>query len=251
MWQNIWTPFSLLPILLLWLWPWFLDMVITSPVGHRLGIGHLAASSRILHLHEQLDTLKRISGRLLVASGCGAIIGLERKDADRPAGLRSMTLVSSGSALYTLACIYGIDKGDPARAAAQVCTGVGFIGAGVIAKGSGRDPVRGITTACAVWVSAALGTRAPRPTARRARPRPAPSAAACRAPPASRAPRWAASGGARALAAGTAFSPTHRSRVPCARALRDGRRGRGVWALALRLLRMRPHRDRPARVALV
>ena len=40
---------------------------------------------------------------------------------------------------------------------AQVCTGVGFIGAGVIAKGSFRDPVRGVTTACAVWVSAALG----------------------------------------------------------------------------------------------
>ena len=44
-----------------------------------------------------------------------------------------------------------------ARTAAQVCTGVGFIGAGVIAKGSFRDPVRGVTTACAVWVSAALG----------------------------------------------------------------------------------------------
>lgn len=43
------------------------------------------------------------------------------------------------------------------RAAAQICTGVGFIGAGVIAKGGGKSPVRGVTTACAVWVSAALG----------------------------------------------------------------------------------------------
>ena len=43
------------------------------------------------------------------------------------------------------------------RAAAQICTGVGFIGAGVIVKGGGKSPVRGVTTACAVWVSAALG----------------------------------------------------------------------------------------------
>ena len=64
---------------------------------------------------------------------------------------------AAGSALYTLASIFGIEGGDSVRAAAQICTGVGFIGAGVIAKGGGKSPVRGVTTACAVWVSAALG----------------------------------------------------------------------------------------------
>jgi len=106
-----------------------------------------------------LDLLKSAGSRLLVAAAVGAIVGIERKDADRPAGLRSMTLVSTGSALYVLACLFGpgLSGGEAARAAAQVCSGVGFIGAGVIAKGSARDPVRGVTTACAVWCSAALG----------------------------------------------------------------------------------------------
>ena len=133
----------------LWSWPWLLTAVL-----HVLRIDTLGAMGAPL---AQLAALKVVSARLLVAAGCGAVVGLERKDADRPAGLRSMTLVSAGSALYTLACIYGITNGDANRAAAQVCTGVGFIGAGVIAKGSFRDPVRGVTTACAVWVSAALG----------------------------------------------------------------------------------------------
>lgn len=141
-----------LPALLMitmWTWPWLLATVLTAVHADRVHVLY-PAIAQLLHL-------KVVAARLLIAAACGAILGLERKDADRPAGLRSLTLVSVGSALYTLGGVYGIDAGDPARVAAQVCTGVGFIGAGVIAKGSFRDPVRGVTTACAVWVSAALG----------------------------------------------------------------------------------------------
>jgi len=152
----------MLPVLciaMLWAWPWLVDVGLRALIDS-LGAEHAVVAAKASEARHALTKLKMMSSRLLVASGCGAVIGLERKDADRPAGLRSMTLVSTGSALYTLACIFGIERGDQARAAAQVCTGVGFIGAGVIAKGGTRDPVRGVTTACAVWVSAALGVAA-------------------------------------------------------------------------------------------
>ena len=142
-------------MIVLWIWPW----LALAPLRALVRLGLLLPTHAVFG---QLETLRTISWRLLVAAGCGAIIGLERKDADRPAGLRSLTLVSAGYALYVLACMYSpeiIGRGDAARAAAQVCTGVGFIGAGVIAKGGGTrgDPVRGVTTACAVWVTAAIG----------------------------------------------------------------------------------------------
>ena len=134
-------------MLALWSWPWVLYYAL-------LWSGFLPIYHPTM---QNLQTLLTVCSRLLVAAGCGALIGVERKDADRPAGLRSMTLVSSGSAVYVLACTFGLGTGDPNRAAAQVCTGVGFIGAGVIAKGNLRDPVRGVTTACAVWVAAGVG----------------------------------------------------------------------------------------------
>ena len=153
------VPIPVFLTIAIWGWPWVSDLALAAASRYlpmpTLLVQPLAAA------RAQLAILKLVASRLLVATACGALIGLERKDADRPAGLRSMTLVSVGSALYTLACgaagPVGISGGDPVRAAAQVCTGVGFIGAGVIAKGSWRDPVRGVTTACAVWVSAALG----------------------------------------------------------------------------------------------
>lgn len=152
---------AVLLMLVFWSWPWALSFLLAQAMPAAAVAGAAGPSAGLVSalscMTQQLDMLEVVASRLLVAAACGAIIGLERKDADRPAGLRSMTLVSSGSALYTLACVFGIEGGDPVRAAAQVCTGVGFIGAGVIAKGSVRDPVRGVTTACAVWVSAALG----------------------------------------------------------------------------------------------
>ena len=149
--QAVTLPF--LGLVLMWVWPWLLP----APLRLLCGLSLLDVANPIF---AQLQFLRMVCSRLLVAAVCGAIIGLERKDADRPAGLRSLCLVSTGSALYVMACMFSpeiVGKGDAARAAAQVCTGVGFIGAGVIAKGNVKDPVRGVTTACAVWVTAAVG----------------------------------------------------------------------------------------------
>lgn len=100
--------------------------------------------------------------RLLVAALAGALIGLERRRAERPAGVRTLSLTALGAACFTLVSINGfIDLGtvrDPARVAAQVATGVGFIGAGTIMRFGAS--IRGLTTATAIWVAAALGMAA-------------------------------------------------------------------------------------------
>lgn len=91
------------------------------------------------------------------------IIGIEREIQQKSAGLRTHTLVGVGAALFMLISKYGfndvIDPGrimlDPSRVAAQIVSGVGFLGAGLIFVR--RDSVRGLTTAAAVWVTAAIG----------------------------------------------------------------------------------------------
>jgi putative Mg2+ transporter-C (MgtC) family protein len=106
--------------------------------------------------------------RLLVAAALGAAVGLERELREREAGLRTHMLVSVGSALFTLASAYGfhefltaggnIVRADPTRIAAQIVTGIGFIGAGAIIR-QGLS-VRGITTAATLWTVAAIGLAA-------------------------------------------------------------------------------------------
>jgi putative Mg2+ transporter-C (MgtC) family protein len=98
--------------------------------------------------------------RLLVAALLGGLIGYEREHADKPTGVRDHVLVSVGSALFVLVGMYGFDAGtdsgrDPARVAAQVVTGIGFLGAGAILRTEGH--VRGLTTAAGIWVTAAIG----------------------------------------------------------------------------------------------
>jgi len=97
--------------------------------------------------------------RLLVSILCGAIIGLEREWARKVAGLRTMILICMGSALYMvvseLAALRGTTPFDITRIAAQVVTGVGFIGAGTIIVARGQ--IHGITTAATIWVVAAIG----------------------------------------------------------------------------------------------
>jgi putative Mg2+ transporter-C (MgtC) family protein len=111
---------------------------------------HLATSELIL--------------RLLVAAVLGAVVGIERDSAAKGAGARTHALVALGAALFTVAGAYGfgdINKGpniDPARVAAQVATGVGFIGAGAILRHG--TSVRGVTTAATVWLAASIGLAA-------------------------------------------------------------------------------------------
>ena len=97
--------------------------------------------------------------RLLLAAGLGAAIGLEREIRQKPAGLRTNMLIALGSALFSLTSLaiarYG---GTPDRIAANIVTGVGFLGGGAILRG-GRS-VQGMTTAATVWVNAAIGMAA-------------------------------------------------------------------------------------------
>ncbi|WP_343212817.1 MgtC/SapB family protein [Arthrobacter sp. Br18] len=91
-----------------------------------------------------------------------SLIGLERQIRQKSAGLRTHALVGTGSAVFTLVSAYGFasvtgpDSAlDPSRIAAQIVSGVGFLGAGVIFMN--RDVVRGLTTAATIWMSAAVG----------------------------------------------------------------------------------------------
>jgi putative Mg2+ transporter-C (MgtC) family protein len=103
--------------------------------------------------------------RLAVALGLSSAIGLEREMRQKSAGLRTHSLVGLGAALFVLVSAYGfsdvLDQDlvlDPSRVAAQIVSGIGFIGGGLIFVR--RDSVRGLTTAAGVWVTAAVGTAA-------------------------------------------------------------------------------------------
>jgi putative Mg2+ transporter-C (MgtC) family protein len=93
---------------------------------------------------------------VLVAVICGGIVGAERQRREKPAGLRTLILVCLGSALFTMASfIFNTSSGDSGRVAAQIVTGIGFLGAGAILHG--RGIVSGMTTAASIWVMAAIG----------------------------------------------------------------------------------------------
>ena len=101
--------------------------------------------------------------RLVLAAALGAAVGIERESAARSAGVRTHALVSLGAALFTIAGAYGFtdiahSTSDPARIAAQVATGVGFIGAGAVLRNG--PSVLGITTAATVWLAASIGVAA-------------------------------------------------------------------------------------------
>ena len=94
-----------------------------------------------------------------IAALCGAIVGLERELKRKPAGFRTNILICVGSAMYMsvglLLVHAGGEQGDPARIAAQVVTGIGFLGAGCIVQAGAR--VTGLTSAATIWVVAAIG----------------------------------------------------------------------------------------------
>jgi putative Mg2+ transporter-C (MgtC) family protein len=103
---------------------------------------------------QQLD----LALRLLLAAVLGAIIGLEREVHDHPAGMRTHLLVSVGSAAFTVLSIFAFPGSDTGRVAAQIVTGVGFLGAGAILKEGAT--IRGLTTAASLWAVAAVGMAA-------------------------------------------------------------------------------------------
>jgi len=98
--------------------------------------------------------------RLIVAVCVGALIGLDRELRHKPAGLRTMALVSLGSAVFVLTAIDSADGQShdaTSRAIQGVVTGVGFLGAGAILRGDTEISVRGMTTAASIWLAAASG----------------------------------------------------------------------------------------------
>ena len=93
---------------------------------------------------------------LVLASLLGFFIGLERKFRDKEAGVRTHTIVAFGSALMMIISKYAFEgKADPARVAAQIVAGVGFLGAGIIVYR--KNIVHGLTTAAGVWATAGIG----------------------------------------------------------------------------------------------
>lgn len=111
----------------------------------------------------QLD----LAFRLLVAAALGAAIGIEREIHAHPAGMRTHLLVALGSAIFTELSIYSFiglvahgqsTAPDPTRIAAQIVTGIGFLGAGAIVKYG--TSIRGLTTAGSLWATAAVGMAA-------------------------------------------------------------------------------------------
>ena len=111
-------------------------------------------------LFESVEDLTRVLPVFLVRCGvaavCGGLIGIERELKDKPAGFRTNILICLGSSIYmAIGLLIPADTTDPSRIAAQVVTGIGFIGAGCIIQ-SGAE-VKGLTTAATIWVVAAIG----------------------------------------------------------------------------------------------
>jgi putative Mg2+ transporter-C (MgtC) family protein len=102
-----------------------------------------------------------LSARLIIAAGLGALIGLEREIHGHPAGIRTHMLVALGSAIFTILSIHGFgqetdpSRVDPTRIAAQIVSGIGFLGAGAILKDG--IVIRGLTTAASLWATSAVG----------------------------------------------------------------------------------------------
>lgn len=99
--------------------------------------------------------------KLLLSMVLGAVVGFERKRKGQTAGVRTFSLIAMGATLAMLLSIYvpqeymGLKNGDPGRIAAQVITGIGFLGAGAIIQMKGS--VRGLTTAAGIWMVAIIG----------------------------------------------------------------------------------------------
>src|SRR5215813_3554945 len=100
----------------------------------------------------------RIAIRLLVAMLLGGVVGIQREWTGKPAGLRTHMLVALGAALFVLAPVEsGMTSADLSRVIQGLATGIGFIGGGAILKLSEEHKIRGLTSAAAIWMTAAMG----------------------------------------------------------------------------------------------
>jgi putative Mg2+ transporter-C (MgtC) family protein len=105
-----------------------------------------------------MDILSLINKDLLLAAGLGTLVGLERELSGKDPGLRTFALIALGSCAFSLISrqpFIDTGIGDPTRVAAQIVSGIGFLGAGAIFRGSRR--VSGLTTAALMWVTAGIG----------------------------------------------------------------------------------------------
>ena len=117
----------------------------------------LAAEDWLLRLGD-LDHVGRAGVRLLVAAALGAVLGYEREAEGKAAGMRTHMLVSLGAALFIIASLEaGATADQITRVIQGMVVGIGFLGAGVIFKASGDQPVHGLTSAADLWVTSAAG----------------------------------------------------------------------------------------------
>jgi uncharacterized membrane protein YhiD involved in acid resistance len=110
-------------------------------------------------IQESAASIAFIGGvRVSIGAALGIVLGLERQRSNKDAGLRTYALVAAGSALFTVLSIEGFPGSDSSRVAAQIVTGIGFLGAGLIFRQGAS--VQGLTTAAGLWSVAAIGMAA-------------------------------------------------------------------------------------------
>lgn len=106
----------------------------------------------------EAEAMARITVRLIVAMIFGAVIGIQRERAGKPAGLRTHMLVALGAAVFVIASDeFGMNPDSISRVIQGLVTGIGFLGAGAILKLYDKRAVEGLTTAAGIWMTAALG----------------------------------------------------------------------------------------------
>ena len=102
--------------------------------------------------------LVRVMLRLIAATLLGAVVGIERERAGKPAGLRTHILVTLGTTVFVVACSsVGMSSEGVSRVIQGIATGIGFIGAGAILKLTEERDIQGLTTAAGIWMTAAVG----------------------------------------------------------------------------------------------
>ncbi len=108
-----------------------------------------------------VSTFTRVTLRMLLAAFLGGILGLEREQQRKAAGLRTHMLVALGAALFVLVPQQsGVSDADLTRVLQGLVAGVGFLGAGSIIKGEMEEEIKGLTTATTIWLTAAIGMAA-------------------------------------------------------------------------------------------